>query len=1079
MQQMGATPVDPTPTATKKSYSLQELQSLGAAPVEATAPVAPAQSDGIIKSIAKDAFKTLLVKPAARATEALGRTGLFGENIKRGYETMADEGTPQRILGVDIEQQKGFGSGGEKQIVGDALKSASWMFPFGRAAKAASVPLSKVMSPAASKLGGYVASGATGGYLADVGYDLEEGKSFSEALKPGLGTAIGAGIPLAGPVTRGAGRLAGEALGVSTGTGYGAIREGLAASRAGGEVSEAYKASLRGNINPEQIVDEARGALGTIIQNRTKAYRSQLENLKTSTKEFNIAPVIERFNKKLEEFNVVFDEKGIPDFTRSPGLGRYEDDLRKMSNVLSTWGTKQGDNTVVGIDTLKQVLDDFRIGSRDSQKFDSFVTDLRNEAKKVIKNEPGYDKLVKGYEESTGLIKEIQRGLSLGDKAQTDTAFRKLTGTLRTNNEFRKQLIDELNDVTGGLLTPKIAGQQLSEIAPRGLIRVLGGGAAGIGALSGVGIVPMLKMALFTSPRLVGEVLRVLGFTQSQIMKVLEAIVPKGLRFPGDVLYENVMGTKPKGTPQRASSLSKVSSEKIANAIQPPAKSSSNSLGKEIPGSAKMPTANAIINKDVKSIPKSIPQVKQKSIPSVTEKRTAQFERAVASFDGDAGKFFREQKDIAIANGAKSDWSKFVQKFNDIKETITPRNFYRGSKQETGIPTAFSRNEAVFVTTKKKDATAYAGGRGGVVTGTEYPYSPLIGKAYAHDVFKEIGKMNPALKNTQKYKDAAAAMDFANTDALALQELTATMPKELAQAIRNMGYDGIKTRGGEYVLVPPIENYSQKMAQFERAKDLSRADQLIEEKAYRKIIKQEAKLLEDYKKIPETKGGKIINTDIFRRLFKDEGYAGYNAASVQEPSSYLSKKAFTQALKENPGDVVVFTAGGSGTGKSSAIKGISDVSSEMDGASVVLDSNLSSYKSAIKKLNEALDAKKKVVIDFVYRDPYDAFEKGVVKRMLTNKEEGGRLVPSHVVAGNHIDSLVVAKQLEDEGFAVRFIDNSRGPGNQQVTSFQEISKKANYPTVEKLTEEFNNIAKKLYEEGTISKEQYEGYIRKD
>lgn len=616
LQGMGATPVSNTaqPSSTKKSYSFQELQQMGATSVSENQPPAP-KKDGLVTSIAKDALKTLLVKPAARATEALGRTGIFGSNIKKGYEAMADEGTPQRILGIDIEQQKGFGDGGGKQIAGDVLKSASWLFPYAQTAKAASIPLSKVASPTLSRLGGYVASGATGGYLADVGYDLEEGKSVGESLKPGLGTAIGAAIPLAGPAVRGAGRLAGEGLGVSTGVGAGAIKEGLAASRAGGETSQAYKAALRGNISPEQIVDEARSALGTVVRNRTNAYKAQLEKLKTSTKEFNIKPVIESFNKKLEDFNVVFDEKGVPDFTRSPGLGRYETDLRKMSEVLNDWGSKPGDNTVVGIDTLKQVLDDFRIGSRDSQKFDSFVTALRNDAKNIIRNEPGYDKLVKGYEESTGLIKEIERGLSLGNKAQTDTAFRKLTGALRTNNEFRKQLISELDDVTGGLLTPKIAGQQLSEIAPRGLARIVGGGGAIAGLASGVGIIPILKALIFSSPRLVGELLNILGLTQNQIRKVLESITPKGLRFPGDVLYDEVMGKKNQSASvARDLSTAKATTPKTtASTIKSTTPTAKTALSnkKSIPESAQETKTRT--NNDVKSIPKSIYREKKVS----------------------------------------------------------------------------------------------------------------------------------------------------------------------------------------------------------------------------------------------------------------------------------------------------------------------------------------------------------------------------------------------------------------------------------------------------------------------------------
>lgn len=274
----------------------------------------------------------------------------------------------------------------------------------------------------------------------------------------------------------------------------------------------------------------------------------------------------------------------------------------------------------------------------------------------------------------------------------------------------------------------------------------------------------------------------------------------------------------------------------------------------------------------------------------------------------------------------------------------------------------------------------------------------------------------------------------------------------------------------------PKSTVQAKMDKFERAKDLTPEYREIEEKAFRKIAKNEEKLLQDYKKIEETNGGKIINTDVFRKLFKNEGYAGYNAAAVQEPASYLSKKAYTRALKENAGDTVVFTAGGSGVGKSSALKNIDDARSELEGAAVVVDSNMSSLKGAKSKIEEALKAGKKIVYDFVYRDPSDAFENGVVKRMLDNPEEGGRLVPSSVVAGNHIDSLDVAKKLLDEGVPVKFIDNSRGFGNQTYSSYEEIARKAKYPSKEELAEQFNKITKRLYDEGEITKEQYQGFL---
>lgn len=278
--------------------------------------------------------------------------------------------------------------------------------------------------------------------------------------------------------------------------------------------------------------------------------------------------------------------------------------------------------------------------------------------------------------------------------------------------------------------------------------------------------------------------------------------------------------------------------------------------------------------------------------------------------------------------------------------------------------------------------------------------------------------------------------------------------------------------------VPKTVSKPVKITDFEKAPDLSPENRAIETKAFQKIIDNEPSLLEEYKRIDGTKGGKVINTDEFRKLFKDEGYAGYNAVAVQEPSSYLAKKAFTNILK-NPEENVAFLAGGSGTGKSSAVKGVPEIAEAMSQSAGILDSNLSSYGSAMKKIKEVLDAGKTPVITFVYRDPMDAFENGVVKRMIDNAEEGGRLVPSNVVAGNHIDSWDVVQKLYNEGVEVNFIDNSLGFQKAKLVPFDELKKKIKYPSKEELTELFNSKARELYGAGRIKTlDQLNGYLNK-
>lgn len=272
----------------------------------------------------------------------------------------------------------------------------------------------------------------------------------------------------------------------------------------------------------------------------------------------------------------------------------------------------------------------------------------------------------------------------------------------------------------------------------------------------------------------------------------------------------------------------------------------------------------------------------------------------------------------------------------------------------------------------------------------------------------------------------------------------------------------------------PLLQEAGNLSRFERAKNLSPEDFKIEDAAFRKIDAKEKEMLAEY----TAEKGKYVNADDFRPFFKEEGYAGHNAAAVQEPSSYLAKRAYTEGLK-NDGEFATLFSGGSGSGKTSAIKGIPEMSKLLQNSAVVFDGNLSGYESAIKKITEAHKAGKKTPIVYVYREPVDSFVEGVVKRMINNADEMGRLVPSDVVAGNHIDSWDVAKRLHSDGFDVRFVDNSLGGGKARKVSFEELNKKISYPSKSQLTEKFNAAALKLLRDKKISPEQYTGFTKKN
>lgn len=422
--------------------------------------------------------------------------------------------------------------------LGEAGEVASYLVPYGRFAKLGTL--------------GNIAGGLAGGYGIDVSSNLAQGKNLEQATKPGLGTFLGGLIPSIGPIKNALGRAAGETVGVTTGTGYGVIKEAYNAAKEGGKRLESFSSALRGKVAPDQIVQEARDSLGTIIANRRNTYQEQLKNIATDTRSLDISPITKELGSQLDKFKIAV-RNGSLDFSQS--AIRFDKaaqaDVQTIFDEMKNFGLQSGDRTAVGVDSLKQALGDLYSKSSNVR---AFVTGVKHSARDVLKQVEGYDAMAKQYAESTDIISEIQKGLSLGDKAGVDTAFKKLTSALRINNDQRKEMIQELDQITGGELLPKIAGQQMSEILPRGIMRPLGGAIAGGAALSGA-FLPLLKFAAFASPRMVGEMIGALGFTEKQVGQIVSAIgglksLQTGVN-PLRQLQQSVPQELPQATPQQ------------------------------------------------------------------------------------------------------------------------------------------------------------------------------------------------------------------------------------------------------------------------------------------------------------------------------------------------------------------------------------------------------------------------------------------------------------------------------------------------------------------------------------------------
>lgn len=360
--------------------------------------------------------------------------------------------------------------------------------------------------------------GAGTGYLADVGSKLQkEGTPDASVAIPGIGTAIGGGLPILGAVARFAGKGVSELSGSLTGQGRGGQKALSDALQAGGDRAKVARAAMRGGYTGEMIKQEADQALGSLVAKRTEDYQQRLASISDDTKSYDISPIVNKVKEGLDSFGVAITNDGGLDFSRSPLRfnRKAQGDIQTIYDEMKNFGTQQGDRTAVGLDSLKRGFQDLYTESGEARKF---VTSVSSEVRNVLKQVPGYDEMAANYSKSTDLIKDIQKNLGLGTRAGEDTAYKKFSQILRNDNDARSQLFKELDDASGGKLIPMVAGELSRPVLARGLTRpisqLLAGGAGISSGSIGAALKAMMIGGAVTSPRLAGEVINILGLSK-------------------------------------------------------------------------------------------------------------------------------------------------------------------------------------------------------------------------------------------------------------------------------------------------------------------------------------------------------------------------------------------------------------------------------------------------------------------------------------------------------------------------------------------------------------------------------------
>jgi hypothetical protein len=171
----------------------------------------------------------------------------------------------------------------------------------------------------------------------------------------------------------------------------------------------------------------------------------------------------------------------------------------------------------------------------------------------------------------------------------------------------------------------------------------------------------------------------------------------------------------------------------------------------------------------------------------------------------------------------------------------------------------------------------------------------------------------------------------------------------------------------------------------------------------------------EYDALPATEGGRRLDTDLVRELSPEYRADRTLSSLIHKAASTWTKARFLRMLakpvSEGRDRAVMFTAGGGGSGKSTAVQ---DVLGDSN-ADVIYDGTLSNLTRARADIEAALASGRDVRIAYVYRSPKSSAASAIGRAI-----RSGRPVPVSVLAEAHAKATQVVKAL-----ALEYADDAR------------------------------------------------------
>lgn len=366
------------------------------------------------------------------------------------------------------------------------------------------------------------------GVLADASMILTGGGSAA-ARAPGMvGRAgevmskVGRAVdPVMAPVN--AAKVGTKAVGeLLTHTGATPLENAYRAGVEGGDAGEVFRGQMRGTSDMTEPVTMAKRGLEGYQAERGRNYREGMGDITSIDRQMNPLDRVLDFGKIDDAVNKTerYHRFGERDINQPAAEVRG-----KMMDEIESWKAEDPAtyHTIEGMDALKKSLGKMMMKEQPGTPARAAASEIYNAVRKtIVEYDPKYAKVMKDYEMASGQVRELERAMSLGEKASADTALRKLQSIMRNNvntNYGRRLELGKLLEENGAThLMAALSGQALNAWAPRGLGK-LGAEAFGLAA-AGHFISPVtLAAAPLMSPRLMGELAHGTGRTVGRVLK--------------------------------------------------------------------------------------------------------------------------------------------------------------------------------------------------------------------------------------------------------------------------------------------------------------------------------------------------------------------------------------------------------------------------------------------------------------------------------------------------------------------------------------------------------------------------------